>query len=442
MIITKRALPRRTFLRGIGATVALPFLDAMVPALSAQAKRVPRFATVYIGNGANMSEWTPSTEGINFEMSPILKGIEGFRERLAVFTGLDNFPATDQGDLGGQHPRSAPGFMSGVHAKPTEGADLQAGTTIDQMIAARICTDTRLPSLEVTVDRIDVVGACDHGYACAYMNCMSWRTPTTPLPSETNPRFVFERMFGVGSTVEERMTRAAEDRSLLDELTEEIAGLRRRLGARDRTKLSEYLDAVRDVEQRIAKAESTNSGFPVPDQPVGVPGTFKEYVELLFDLQALAFQADITRVSTIMMARENTGRAYPEIGVAEAHHSISHHDNKPDKLAAYAKINAYHIQMLNYFLKKLDSIPDGDTTLLDHTAVLMGSGMSDGNVHNNYSVPAIVVGGKTLGIRGNRHVRYPKGTPLSNLMLGITDRYGINLDKFGNSNAAIDLTTL
>ena len=443
MIITKRALPRRTFLRGIGATVALPFLDAMVPALSAEAKPVPRFATVYIGNGANMSQWTPSTEGINFEMSPSLNGIEGFRERLAVFTGLDNFPATDQGDLGGQHPRSAPGFMSGFHAKATEGADVQAGTTIDQIIAAKICTDTRLPSLEVTVDRIDVVGACDHGYACAYMNCMSWRTPTTPLPSETNPRFVFERMFGVGSTVEERMTRAAEDRSLLDELTEQIAGLRRRLGARDRTKLSEYLDAVRDVEQRIAKAESTNSGFPVPDQPVGVPaGTFKEYVELLFDLQALAFQADITRVSTIMLARENTGRAYPELGVAEAHHSISHHDNKPDKLAAYAKINAYHIQMLNYFLKKLDSIPDGDTTLLDRTAVLMGSGMSDGNVHNNYSVPAIVVGGKTLGIRGNRHVRYPKGTPLSNLMLGITDRYGVNLNKFGNSNAAIDLTTL
>jgi len=316
MIITKRALPRRTFLRGMGATVALPFLDAMVPALSAEAKRVPRFATVYIGNGANMSQWIPSTEGINFEMSPSLKGIEGFRERLAVFTGLDNFPATDQGDVGGQHPRSAPGFMSGFHAKATEGADLQAGTTIDQMIAAKICTDTRLPSLEVTVDRIDVVGACDHGYACAYMNCMSWRTPTTPLPSETNPRFVFERMFGVGTTVEERMTRAAEDRSLLDELTKEIADLRRRLGARDRTKLSEYLDAVRDVEQRIAKAESTNSGFPVPDQPVGLPGTFKEYVELLFDLQALAFQADITRVSTIMMARENTGRGYPEIGVA------------------------------------------------------------------------------------------------------------------------------
>jgi len=442
MIISKLALPRRTLLRGMGATLALPFLDAMAPALSAAPKGVPRFATAYIGNGAHMGQWTPSTEGVNFEMSPTLKGIEGFRDRLAVFSALDNFPASDQGDVGGQHPRSAPGFMSGVHAKATEGADLQAGTTIDQIIAAKICTDTKLPSLEVTVDRIDVAGACDHGYACAYMNCISWRTPTDPLPSETNPRFVFERMFGVGSTMQERMARAAEDRSLLDELSEQIADLRRKLGARDRTKLSEYFDSVRDVEQRIEKTESTNSDLSVPDQPVGVPGTFKEYVELLFDLQVLAFQADITRVSTLLMARENTGRAYPEIGVAEAHHAISHHDNKPEKLAAYAKINSYHIQMLNYFLKKLDSIPDGDATLLDRTAVLMGSGLSDGNVHSNYGVPVIVVGGKSLGIRGNRHVRYPKGTPLANLMLGITDRYGVHLDKFGNSNTAIDLTTI
>jgi Protein of unknown function (DUF1552) len=442
MIITKLALPRRTFLRGMGAAVALPFLDAMVPALSAQSKGVPRFAAVYIGNGVNLSQWTPPNEGVNFEMTPTLKGIEAYRDRMTVFTGLDNYPATDQGDVGGQHPRAAPAFMSGIHPKATEGADLQAGTTIDQIIAAKICQDTKLPSLETTVDRIDVVGACDHGYACAYMNCMSWRTPTTPLPSETNPRFVFERMFGVGSTVEERLQRAQEDRSILDWLSNDISDLRRRLGARDRTKLGEYFDAVRDVEQRIAKAESTNSDFSVPDQPVGIPGTTKEYLELLFALQALAFEADITRVSTLMMARENTSRAYPEIGVPDAHHSISHHDNNPTKLAAYAKINSYHVQMLNYFLKKLDSIKDGDATLLDRTAVLFGSGMSDGNVHNNYNVPAMVVGGKTLGIRGNRHVRYPKGTPLSNLMLGLTDRYGVNMQKFGDSNSAIDLTTI
>ena len=371
-----------------------------------------------------------------------MKGIEEYRDRMAVFTNLDNFPGTDQGDVGGQHPRAAPAFMSGTHAKATEGADLQAGTTIDQMIAAKICTDTKLPSLELTVDRIDVVGACDHGYACAYMNCMSWRTPTTPLPSETNPRFVFERMFGVGSTAEERSARAREDRSILDGLTQEIAAFRRKLGPDDRLKVGEYFDAVRDVEQRIVKAESTNSDFSVPDQPVGVPATFKEYMELLFDLKVLAFQADITRVGTTMMARENTSRAYPELDVADAHHSISHHGNNPEKLASYAKINTYHVQMLNYFLKKLDSIQDGDATLLDRTVVLYGSGMSDGNVHNNLKVPVMVVGGKTLGIRGNRHTRYPDRTPLSNLMLGLTDRYGVQMEKFGDSTAAIDLTTL
>jgi hypothetical protein len=375
-------------------------------------------------------------------MSPILKGIEEYRDRMAVFTNLDNFPGTDQGDVGGQHPRAAPAFMSGTHAKATEGADLQAGTTIDQIIAAKICTDTKLPSLELTVDRIDVVGACDHGYACAYMNCMSWRTPTTPLPSETNPRFVFERMFGVGSTAEERLARAREDRSILDGLTQEIAAFRRKLGPDDRVKVGEYFDAVRDVEQRIVKAESTNSDFSVPDQPVGIPATFKEYMELLFDLKVLAFQADITRVGTTMMARENTSRAYPELDVPDAHHSISHHGNNPEKLASYAKINTYHIQMLNYFLKKLDSIQDGDATLLDRTVVLYGSGMSDGNVHNNLKVPVMVVGGKALGIRGNRHTRYPDRTPLSNLMLGLTDRYGVQMEKFGDSTAAIDLTTL
>ena len=444
MIITKLALPRRTFLRGMGATLALPFLDAMVPALSAQSQSTgaARFAAVYVGNGANMAQWTPATDGINFEMSPILKGIEAYRDRMAVFTGLDNFPATDQGDAGGQHPRAAPAFMSGMHARPTEGADLQAGTTIDQIIAARICRDTKLPSLEAAIDRIDVVGACDHGYACAYMNCMSWRNPSTPLPSETIPRFIFERMFGVGSTVEERMHRSAEDRSLLDGIAQEIADLRRTLGSRDRSKLSEYLDAVRDVEARIAKAESTNSDVSVPDQPVGVPATFKDYIELMFDLQVLAFQADITRVSSLMMARENTGRAYPEIGIGEAHHAISHHDNNPDKLAAYAKINAYHVQMLSYFLKRLESTQDGDGTLLDRTAVLYGSGMSNGNVHSNFDVPVMVVGGHGLGLRGNRHIRYPKGTPLANLMLGLTDRYGVNLHEFGDSNAAIDLTTI
>jgi hypothetical protein len=442
MVITKLALPRRTFIRGIGATVALPFLDAMVPAMRAQARSAPRFTAIYCGNGANMADWTPVTEGVGFTMSPSLMPLEPLRDRLVVFTGLDNFQATDQGDVGGQHPRAAPAFMSCAHPKQTEGSDVQAGTTIDQMIAERICRDTKLPSLEVSVDRNDVVGACDHGYACAYMNSMSWKTPTTPLPSETNPRFVFERMFGIGATAEERLARAREDRSILDALTEEIAGLRRRLGASDRSKLGQYFDAVRDVEQRILKAESTNSDFSVPEQPVGVPETFKEYIELMFDLQALAFQADITRVSSLMMARENVNRSYPEIGLPEAHHSISHHGNNPEKMKDYTKLNTYHVETLAYYLNKLKSIPDGDSNLLDNTVVLFGSGMSDGNTHNNFNVPVIVVGGQKLNVKGNRHVKYPKGTPLANLMLGVMDRFDVQPEKFGDSTSEIDLLTL
>ncbi len=442
MVITKLMLPRRTFIRGIGATVALPFLDAMVPALRAQAKSAPRFTAIYCGNGANMFDWTPATEGVNFAISPSLKPIEAFKSRLLVVTGLDNYQATDMGDVGGQHPRAAPAFMSCAHPKQTEGADVQAGTTIDQLIAQTICRDTKLPSLEVSVDRNDTVGACDHGYACAYMNSMSWRTPTDPLPSETNPRFVFERMFGVGATAEERLARAKEDRSILDGLTEEIASLRRKLGSTDKAKLGQYFDAVRDVEQRIVRAESTNANFEVPEQPAGVPETFKEYIELMFDLQVLAFQADITRVSSLMMARENVNRSYPEIGLPEAHHSISHHGNNPEKLKNYAKLNSYHVETLGYYLKKLESIKDGDGTLLDATAVLFGSGMSDGNVHNNFNVPVIVVGGKNQGIRANRHIKNQKGTPLANLMLGVADRYGVKVDKFGDSTAAIDLLTI
>ncbi len=441
MVITKLALPRRTFIRGIGAAVALPFLDAMVPAMRAMTKAAPRFTAIYCGNGAHMPDWIPTTQGVNFEMSPIMKPIEAYRNRMVIVSGLDNFQATDQGDVGGQHPRAAPAFMSCAHPKQTEGADVEAGTTIDQIIAQQICRDSKLPSLEVSVDRNDVVGACDHGYACAYMNSMSWSSPTTPLPSETNPRFVFERMCGVGATAEERLARVKEDRSILDGLTQEISMLRRRLGASDRNKLGQYFDAVRDVENRIVRAESTNSNFEVPEQPVGVPETFKEYIELMFDLQVLAFQADITRVSSLMMARENVNRSYPEIGLPEAHHSISHHGNNPEKMANYAKLNTYHVETLGYYLKKLDSIKDGDGTLLDHTSVLFGSGMSDGNTHNNYNVPVLLVGGQSQQIKGNRHLAYPKGTPLANLMLGLTDRYGVKVDKFGDSTGLIDLLT-
>jgi len=442
MVIKKIALPRRMFLQGMGAAVALPFLDAMLPAMRAQSKGAPRFTAVYFGNGANMLEWTPAAEGTGFEFSPTLKPLEPFRNKTIVFTGLDNYQATDQGDVGGQHPRAAPAFMSCAHPKQTEGSDVRAGKTIDQFIAEKICRDTKLSSLEVSIDRNDVVGACDHGYACAYMNSLAWSSPTTPLPSETNPRFLFERMFGIGATAEERRSRVKEDRSILDGLTEEISDLRGKLGASDRTKLSQYFDAVRDVEQRIAKSESTNTNFEVPEQPTGVPATFREYAELMFDLQVLAFQADITRVSSFMLARENINRSYPEIGLPEAHHAMSHHDNNPAKMKAYAKLNNYHVDTLAYYLKKLDSIQEGDGTLLDHTAVLYGGGMSDGNVHNNYNVPVVVVGGKTVRLKGNRHLKYKKGTPLANLMLGLLDRFDVHVEKFGDSTSEIDLLSV
>jgi hypothetical protein len=439
MIITKKALPRRTFLFGTGAAVAVPFLDAMAPALSAAPKPTPRFAAVYCGNGANMFDWTPETEGAGFAFSPSLKSLEPFRDHTLVLTGLDNHPASDQGDSGGQHPRAAPGFMSCEHPKQTEGADVRAGITVDQLIAGKICSDTKLPSLEVTVDRNDVVGACDLGYACAYLNSMSWKTATTPLPAESNPRFIFERMFGIGATAEERLARSQEDRSILDGLSQEIAELKGKLGTRDRAKLGEYFDAVRDVEQRIVKGESVNSDFTTPTQPAGVPATFREYAELMFDLQVLAFQADVTRVTSFMMARENVYRAYPEIGLPEAHHAISHHGNNPQKMQEYSKLNAYHVDALAYFAKKLQEIPDGDGTLLDQTAVLYGSGFSDGNVHSNYNVPVVLVGGRSQGIKGNRHLKYAEGTPLANLMLALMDRYGLPLEHFGNSTSELNL---
>jgi hypothetical protein len=439
MVITKMALPRRTFIRGMGATLALPMLDAMVPALSAAPKAAPRFAAIYVGNGVNPFEWIPASVGIGFQFSPTLKALEPFRDRTLVVSGLDNFPATDQGDTGGQHPRAAPAFMSCVHPKQTEGADVRAGTTIDQMIAQHICRDTKLTSLEVSVDRNDTVGACDHGYACAYLNSMSWKTPTLPLPAETSPRFVFERLFGIGATAEERAARSHEDRSLLDGVTQEVSNLRAKLGSRDRVKLGEYLDAVRDVEQRIARSESSTSDFAVPEQPLGVPDTFKEYAEIMFDLQALAFQADVTRVSSFMMARENVNRSYNEIGLPEAHHAMSHHSNNPEKVKAYSKLNAYHVQTLAYFVKKLQAIPDGDGTLLDHSVILYGGGMSDGNVHNNYDVPVVVIGGRDQQINGNRHLRYPKGTPLANLMLTLMDKFEVPLKSFGDSTGELDL---
>jgi hypothetical protein len=415
----------------------------MVPAMSAlrqtAARPVRRFGAIYIGNGANPTTWTPATEGAGFELPPTLKPLEPLRDRVLVVTGLDNWPAMDQGDTGGQHSRSGVAFMSAVHPKQTEGADIRAGTTIDQFAARELGRESKLPSLEMALDRIDVVGACEHRYACAYVNSISWRTPTMPLPMETNPRFVFERLFGTGDTTEERLERSREDRSILDVVTKQISRLGRTVGPRDRAKLTDYLDAIRDVEQRIARIEAHNAELDVPERPAGIPATFKEHAELMFDLQVLAFQADITRVTTLMLAREISGRSYTEIGLPDGHHSISHHGNNPEKQANYSKLNTYHIQIVADFLKKLQSTPDGEGSLLDHSLFLYGSGMSEGNTHNNLNVPVLVAGGRGVRIQWGRHLRYPSGTPLANLSLTLLEKIGVPMEAFGDSTAKLDL---
>lgn len=446
MLMTKRVLPRRTFLRGMGTTLALPLLDAMVPALTATsrtaARPVRRFHAIYVGNGANMSQWTPATDGAGFTLSPSLAPLAPLKERLVVLSGLDNWPAMDQGDTGGQHSRAGVAFMSAVHAKQTEGADVRAGVTIDQLVAQVLCRESRLPSLELALDKIDVVGACEHRYACAYVNSISWRTPTMPLPMETNPRFAFERLFGNGDTAEQRIARSQEDRSILDVVTRQISRLQGRLGPQDAVKLDEYLDAIRDVERRIYRIETQNSELQVPDRPLGVPPTVKEHAELMFELQRLAFQADITRVGTLMLAREISSQTYAEIGVADGHHAVSHHGNNPQKQASYAKLNTYHVQLLTDYLLKLRATKDGDGTLLDHSIVLYGSGMSEGNTHNNLNVPVLLVGGSGVALTGDRHWRYPKGTPLANLFLTVLDKLGVPLTAFGDSTSTLDLLSV
>jgi hypothetical protein len=443
MLITKTSLPRRTFLRGLGTTLALPLLDAMVPALTAlkntAAKPVPRFGAIYVGNGANMSQWTPATEGVELELSPILKPLETLQNRIVVLTGLDNWPALDQGDTGGQHSRSGVAFMSAVHAKQTEGADVRAGITVDQIVARELCGDCRLPSLELALDRIDIVGGCEHRYACAYVNSISWRTPTMPLPMETNPRFAFDRLFGTGDTAQARLARQQEDRSILDVVTKQISRLHKTLGPRDSVKLGEYLDAIRDVERRIQAAEAQSVALAVPDRPLGIPGTVKEHAELMFDLQVLAFQADLTRVSTLMLAREISSQTYGEIGLPDGHHTISHHGNNPEKQANYAKLNTYHVRMFADFLSKLQSTNDGNGTLLDHSLLLYGSGMSEGNTHNNLNVPVVVAAGAGTDVKGGRHLRYPKGTPLANLSLSLLEKLGVATETFGDSTGRLDL---
>ncbi len=445
MIITKKHLPRRTFLRGImGSAIALPLLDSMIPALTAATKTAAspktRLGFMYVPHGAVMDKWTPAIEGAGFEFTPILKPLEPFRNQLLVVTGLANKAAESQGDGGGDHARSAPSYLSGIHPLRTEGEDVRAGTTIDQIAARQLGQDTPLPSLELGTEDTGLVGVCDVGYSCAYMNSISWRTPTQPLPMEINPRVVFERLFGDGGNTADRLARKQEDRSILDSITGEVAHLQTGLGTRDRGKISDYLDNIREIERRIQMAEKrANMNVQVPETPIGVPDSFDEHARLMYELQVLAFQAEITRVSTFMIARDLSQRTFPQIGVPEPHHSVSHHGNNPVMIAKLEKINVYHATLFAYFLERLRATPDGDGNLLDHSMIMYGSSMSNPNEHNHFPLPLLVAGGASGKLQGGRHLKFPERTPMSNLLVSLLEKAGIEKGSLGDSTGMLTI---
>jgi len=444
-IITKKHLPRRTFLRGLGVTMSLPLLDSMIPAqtplLKTAAKPQIRLGLCFIPHGAVMANWTPAEEG-PLKLSRTLKPLEAFRDQVVVVSNLAHAMAAPggPGDNGGDHTRSPAVFLNGVHPKRTDGADIHAGVTIDQIAAAKIGQDTPLPSLELaTEDYSGLVGSCDVGFSCAYMNTISWRTPTTPLPMEINPRLVFDRLFGDGATPEERLERIEQQRSILDAVTGQVRRLQGGLGASDRSRVSEYLDTVREIERRIQLAEkqNSNSSLAVPDSPSGIPDDHEAHSKLMFDLMALSFQADITRISTFMMAREVSYRTFPMLGISEGFHPASHHQNNPARLENLTLINTYHVGLLAHFLERLRATPDGDGNLLDHSLVLYGSGMSNSNVHNHSPLPIVVAGGAAGKMKGGRHVKYPENTPMANLLMTILDKAGIPQESVGDSTGPL-----
>ena len=439
MIVTRMCLPRRTVLRGLGAAVALPLLDAMVPALTAQGKTaaspVRRFGAVYIPHGAMMQEFTPQSAAAGFELSPVLTSFEPLRHRLCVVSGIDG-PLEPAG--GGGHAIGPASWLSGVSPRVTQGADILGGTTVDQMIAARIGDATPVPSLELgTEDATRYVGACEIFYSCVYVNTVSWRTPTMPLPVAINPRAVFERLFGSAGTAAERRERMRQDRSILDSVAERATRLSRALGARDRARLDDYLDNIREIERRIQRAEAhVEARVDVPEAPIGVPDQFEEHVDLMFNLLTVAFQADVTRVFTFMMFRDYSQQTYPNVGVPDPHHALSHHQNNPERLAKLARVNTYHYGLFAKFLQRLDSTADGTGSLLDHSVLLCGSGISNPNLHSHDKLPLLVAGG---GVNGNRHLRHPDGTPIGNLLMSVAERFDLQVDRFGETTGRVNL---
>ena len=444
--VTKKHLSRRTVLRGLGTALSLPLLDSMVPAQTPLAKTAAnpqlRLGLCFIPHGAVMANWTPAAEGPNFQLSRTLAPLQPFQDQMVVVTNLAHKMAAPggPGDNGGDHTRSPAVFLNGVHPKRTDGADIQAGVTIDQIAAQKSGQQTPLPSLELaTEDFSGLVGSCDVGFSCAYMNTISWRTPTTPLPMEINPRVVFTRLFGDGANAEERIERIDEQRSILDAVVGQVRHLEGGLGPGDRNRVAEYLDTIREIERRIQLAEkqNANSTLAVPASPTGIPDNHQEHTKLMFDLMTLSYQANITRISTFMMAREVSYRTFPMLGISEGFHPASHHQNNPERLENLTKINTYHVSLLAYFLGKLKATPDGDGNLLDHSLILYGSGMSNSNVHNHAPLPVFVAGGAAGRMKGGRHLKYPDGTPMANLLLTILDKAGVPQDRVGDSTGIL-----
>jgi hypothetical protein len=438
MIVTKKAISRRTVLQGLGATVALPLLDAMIPAFATAAATTPvrRLGVVYHPNGVIYDQWLPSGIGREFKLSPTLAGLEPFRDKLMVLTGLYSDTAEALGDGGGDHSRASGTYLTGVHVKKSDSA-VENGISMDQIAAKAFERDTQLSSLQLTADDNSLVGDCDLGYSCAYSSTLSWLTPTLPLMAENNPRVLFERMFGSSDSTDPRVraARLSQDRSLLDSVNDRVNQLQKKLGRADNRKVDDYLASLRDVERRIQKAEE-QSAKEVPDvaRPAGIPDSFDQHVRLLYDLQLLAYQSDLTRVITFMYGREQTGRPYPQVGVPEPHHSVTHHQNDPAKMEKCARIQRHHIALFAEYLGKLKNTPDGDGSLLDHVVLLYGAGISNSDRHTHGPLPTLLLGGGAGALKGGRHLVYPEHTPLTNLQLTLLNKLGVPAEKLGDSN--------
>jgi hypothetical protein len=435
MIITKKTLARRTMLRGMGAAVALPLLDAMFPAMAAAPGPVRRLGVVYHPNGVIYDQWLPTGVGANYELSPTLAVLKPFRDKLIVVTGLASDEAEALGDGGGDHSRASGTYLTGVHVRKSDSV-VRNGISMDQIAAKAFERNTQLSSLQLTVDDNSMVGSCDTGYSCAYSSTLSWLTPTLPLMSENNPRVVFERLFGsIDSTDPKvRASRLQQDQSILDSVTGRVKQLQQKLGTADNRKVDDYLASLRDVERQIQKAEE-QSGKEMPDvvRPAGIPDSFEEHVRLLYDLQLLAYQSDLTRVITFMYGREQTGRSYPQIGVPEPHHPLTHHQGNPEKMAKCAVIQRYHLKLFAEFLEKLRKTPDGDGSLLDNVTLLFGGGISNSDRHTHGPLPTLLLGGGSGTLKGGRHIVYPEHTPLTNLQMTLLNKLGVPTEKLGDS---------